>query len=85
MPSKPAAPPRTRAPKSTRSDLLSQLLREREREILADYLTRNHGNIATTADVLGIKRRALENKMLAYGLRDLASALRREAGIKGPR
>ena len=84
MPKKPAAP-RSRAPKDTRSDLLAVLLREREREIIAEYLGKHAGSVAATAEALGIKRRALEIKMLAYGLRESAAVRRRAAGIKGPR
>jgi DNA-binding NtrC family response regulator len=77
--------PRTRAPKSDRSDVLAEGLRQREREIIADYLKRNEGNVGATANALGITRRALEMKMAAHGLRDAASALRVKAGIGGPR
>jgi len=77
--------PRSRAPKSDRTDVLAKGLREREREIIEDYLAKNHGNVGSTANALGITRRALERKMAAHGLREDASALREKSGIPGPR
>lgn len=76
---------KTRGPKANRSDVLAKALREREREVIADYLKRNDGNVGSTAKALGITRRSLEMKMAAHALRDTASTLREKAGVSGPR
>ena len=76
---------RPRAPKQERSDVLAVELRKREREVIAEYLEKNHGHVGETADALGLTRRALEYKMEAYELRDDAAKARVEAGIRGPR
>ena len=77
--------PRSRAPKSDRTDVLAEGLRKREREIIEEYLAKHDGNVGSTANALGITRRALERKMATHGLRDDASKLRERAGIGGPR
>ena len=77
--------PRSRAPKSDRTDVLAQGLLKREREIIEEYLANHDGNVGATATALGITRRALERKMAAHGLREDASTLREKAGIGGPR
>lgn len=74
-----------RAPKANRSDVLAQLLLEREREILVEYLAKHGGNISATAEALGLSRRALENKITLHDLRAEAGALRAESGTRGPR
>ena len=72
-------PSRTRAPKSDRTDILARELRQREREVIVEYLERHNGNVGETARALGISRRALETKMLAHDLRSDAATLRGEA------
>lgn len=77
--------PKTRAPKTGRTDLLARLLLEREREIIEEHLKQHRGNVGATAGALGITRRALERKMEHHALRDGAAAMRTEAGTPGPR
>ncbi len=78
-------PPRSRAPKQERTDVLAVAIRECERKILAEYLAKNDGHVGKTAEALGLSRRALEYKIEAHGLRGDASKAREEAGIGGPR
>jgi len=78
-------PPRHRAPKEERTDVLAIELRKREREVIADYLEKHHGHVGETAQALGLSRRALEYKMQSHDLRSEAVKAREEAGISGPR
>ena len=78
-------PAKHRAPKEDRTDVLAVELRKREKEVIAEYLEKNHGHVGETAKALGIMRRALEYKMEFYKLRDDAAKARVEAGIRGPR
>jgi len=78
-------PPKHRAPKEDRTDVLAVELLKREREVIADYLEKHHGHVGDTAKALGLSRRALEYKMQSHGLRSDALKAREEAGISGPR
>jgi DNA-binding NtrC family response regulator len=75
----------TRGPRSDRSGLLHERLRECERRTIEEYLEQHHGNVSATAKTLGITRKALDLKLLSHGLREHASALREAHGIKGSR
>ena len=54
-------------------------------QVLAEYLKKHDGNVGSTAEALGITRRALEMKMAAHRLREGAAAMREKAGTPGPR
>lgn len=64
---------------------LARQLGAAERQILIDALRKNNGHCSITAVRLGISRRALYDKMRAYGLDGEAASMRTEAGIMGPR
>lgn len=64
---------------------LARKLGAAERQILIDALRKNDGHCSITALRLGISRRALYDKMRAYGLDGEAASMRTEAGIMGPR
>ena len=79
------ANPRSRSPKSDRSDLLARKVRAYERSVITEYLEKHRGHVGETAAALGLSRRGLEKKMAAHGLQSLAGDLREKAGIGGPR
>jgi DNA-binding NtrC family response regulator len=64
---------------------LADYLQKCERKFILDALRKHSGHNSRTALFLGVSRRALYDKMRAYGLDGEASAMRAEAGIMGPR
>lgn len=76
---------RRRAPEREREDVLARKLREYEAELIEEYLKKYKGSISRTARALGISRRALTTKIELHGIGYVASELREEHGIPGPR
>lgn len=64
---------------------LARTMRAFEKRVIARALRDAKGNIGDAAEALGISRRALENKMGEYELREEAARLRERSGIPGPR
>lgn len=80
-----AASRATRSPKSDRIDRLAQLVREYERGVLVEFLTKHGGSVGETAADLGLHPRGLQKKLASHGLQGFAASLRAKAGIRGPR
>lgn len=83
-PPQPAPPQRQKLLGDSRGRLQKNQ-QDAERAFLFSALRKHDGHNTQTAIWLGISRRALYDKMRAYGLDGEASAMRTEAGIMGPR
>lgn len=64
---------------------LAQHLRKAEQSFLSKELQKHKGHLIETARAIGITRRALYDKLHAYGLHIKAAELRTQYRIQGPR